>query len=300
MDLTLRDLRAFVAVADTASFTRAAAQLHVSQPALSVQIRRLEETVGARLLDRNSRRVALSALGRDLLPALRKSLRDMEQVLLDARALSGGTTGTVRLACLPTFAASALPRLIERFGAAHPGVTFEIRDAIAQAVDAQVVDEAVDIGVTGGASAHPALEVLHRAVDRLVVVCPAEHRLAGKARVTLADIARETLVLTPRGTSVREVVDAALARSRRQPRVSCEPTYMMTAVAMVRGGLGITILPGSAREVRAEPELVVRQIDDRQFARPIAVIKKRGRTLPPVAHAFIDALATALRETGRP
>src|SRR5690242_17658064 len=105
MDLNLRDLRAFVAVAQTGSFTRAASKLNLSQPALTVQIRRLEETVGARLFDRNSRTVALTSVGRELLPVLQKSLADMQRVLDDARALSDGSRGTVRIACLPSFAA---------------------------------------------------------------------------------------------------------------------------------------------------------------------------------------------------
>uniref|UniRef100_UPI001E0BF0E3 LysR substrate-binding domain-containing protein n=1 Tax=Burkholderia sp. Ac-20379 TaxID=2703900 RepID=UPI001E0BF0E3 len=70
------------------------------------------------------------------------------------------------------------------------------------------------------------------------------------------------------------------------PEIACEPTYMMTAVAMVRGGLGLTILPASAREVLAEPELVARPIDDPAFVRPVALVKRRGRTLPGVVEAF--------------
>ncbi|MBN3775138.1 LysR substrate-binding domain-containing protein, partial [Burkholderia sp. Se-20378] len=79
------------------------------------------------------------------------------------------------------------------------------------------------------------------------------------------------------------------------PDIACEPTYMMTAVAMVRGGLGVTILPATAREVRAEPELVAKPIDDPAFVRPIALVTKRGRTLPRVAQAFADTMLTELK-----
>ncbi|EGD02032.1 LysR family transcriptional regulator, partial [Burkholderia sp. TJI49] len=105
------------------------------------------------------------------------------------------------------------------------------------------------------------------------------------------------LVLTARGTSVRSVVDAALDAAGCAPDVACEPTYMMTAVAMVRGGLGVTILPATAREVRAEPELVAKPIDDDAFVRPIALVCKRGRTLPRVAQAFIESMLSQLRRT---
>lgn len=150
MDLNLRDIRAFIAVAQTGSFTRAATRLHLSQPALTVQIRRLEETVGVRLFDRNSRNVALTPTGRDLLPLLQKSLQDMEQVLVDARSLGDGSTGTVRIACLPTFAASVLPELIQEVKAVVPRAGFHVRDAVAGVVNTLVRNEDVDIGLTGG------------------------------------------------------------------------------------------------------------------------------------------------------
>ncbi|WP_025098824.1 LysR family transcriptional regulator [Burkholderia sp. A1] len=288
MDLNLRELRAFVTVAQAGNFTRAAARLSLSQPALTVQIRRLEETVGARLFDRNSRSVALTQTGRALLPLLQRSLDDMERVLRDARALGDGTAGTVRLACLPTFAASALPELIRDFRRQVPQARFEIRDGVASSVEALVRGEEVDLGLTGGAAADPALEVLHAGEDRLVVICPRNHALARRRRVSAAEVAAEPLVLTARGTSVRAVVDAALAGAGCTPELACEPIYMMTAVAMVRGGLGLTILPASAREVLAEPELVARPIDDAAFVRPVALVKRRGRTLPRVAEAFAE------------
>jgi DNA-binding transcriptional LysR family regulator len=290
MDLNLRDIRAFIAVAQTGNFTRAAARLHLSQPALTVQIRRLEETVGVRLFDRNSRNVALTPAGRELLPVLQKSLHDMEHVLIDARALAEGSSGMVRIACLPTFAASVLPDLILDLKKDVPHAGFYIRDVVASMVNTLVRNEDVDIGLTGGDLSDAAFEVLHSGVDRLVVVCPKEHPLARRRRVKLKDLVSVPLVLTAQGTSVRAVVDAALASASYTPEITCEPTYMMTAVAMVRGGLGVTILPGAAREVLAEPLLVARPIDDAAFVRPIALIKKRGRTLPPVTERFVAAM----------
>lgn len=294
MDLNLRDIRALVAVAEAGSFTRAAEKLHLSQPALTVQIRRLEEAVGTRLFDRNSRNVALTPAGRELLPLLRKSLLDMENVLRDARALGEGERGTVRIACLPTFAASVLPELVIAMKREVPRVAFDVRDVVASTVNALVRNEDVDIGLTGGEISDPMLDVLHAGVDRLVAVCPRTHALAKQKRVALADLARLPLVLTAPGTSVRAVVDAALNETREALEIACEPTYMMTAVAMVRAGLGVTILPETAREVRAEPGLVVKPIDHAAFVRPIAIVKKRGRTLPAVTERFVKLMQQAV------
>jgi DNA-binding transcriptional LysR family regulator len=290
MDLNLRDIRALVAVAEAGSFTRAAERLHLSQPALTVQIRRLEEAVGARLFDRNSRNVALTPTGRELLPLLRKSLQDMENVLRDARAMGEGESGTIRIACLPTFASSVLPELIIDMKRDVPRAVFQVRDVVASTVNALVRNEDADIGLTGGEVLDPLLEVLHTGVDRLVVVCPREHTLAGKRRIGLNDLAALPLVLTAPGTSVRAVVDAALSESNEALNIACEPMYMMTAVAMVRAGLGVTILPETAREVRAEPGLIVKRIDHAAFVRRIAVIKKRGRTLPAITEHFVKLM----------
>ncbi|HEY4297613.1 MAG TPA: LysR substrate-binding domain-containing protein, partial [Paraburkholderia sp.] len=140
-------------------------------------------------------------------------------------------------------------------------------------------------------------EILHAGVDRLVVVCPKDHPLARGRGVKLEALARVPLVLTAPGTSVRAVVDAAFENSGYIPEIACEPTYMMTAVAMVRGGLGVTILPSTAREVLAEPGLVARPISERSFVRPVTLIKKRGRTLPPLTEKFVAAVKKKIGAT---
>jgi DNA-binding transcriptional LysR family regulator len=223
----------------------------------------------------------------------------MEHVLLDARALSDGSVGTVRIACLPSFAASLLPDLVRDFRHEVPGAAFDIRDAVANVVNRLVRSEEVDLGLTGGEPEDPSLEVLHAGEDRLCIVCPLDHPLTKKRRITLEDLSAYPLVLTARGTSVRAVVDEAFEQAGVVPELTCEPMYMMTAVAMVRAGLGLTILPESAREILAEPSVAARVIDDPRFVRPIALVKKRGRTLPPVTEAFVSTIAPALEGTRR-
>src|SRR5689334_12153752 len=189
MDLSIRQVRAFATVVELGSFTRAAAALHLSQPALTVQIRSLEETLGGRLLDRHSRGVALTRFGHDLLPSLQRTLHDVQSVLHDARELGSGTRGTVRIASLPSFAASLLPGLIRQSRRERPALVFELKDAVASAVNELVRSEAVDIGLTGGDLAENDLEVVQRAKDRLCLVFPKDHPIAAKRRLTIKEIA---------------------------------------------------------------------------------------------------------------
>lgn len=294
MNLDVRQLRAFATVAECGSFTRAATSLNLSQPALTVQIRKLEETLGIRLFDRNTRMVALTRSGAALLPALGRILRELDDVLAETRQLSTMQRGIVRLAVLPSFASGVLPEIIAEFRARHPGVGFSIRDVIASGVTDLVAGGEADLGLTGGVVSAPDLEVLLCTTDSMHAVYPAAHALARRRRIGVADLAPYPLILMDAATSVRQVVDAAFAAAGIAPLVGAEVTYMTSAVGMVRAGLGIAILPGSAMEVRAERSLLSRRIEGDGFARSIAVIKRRGRTLPPASERFLAELGRVL------
>ncbi len=291
MDLNLRQVRAFVSVVQAGSFTRAASLLNLSQPALTVQIQRLEEMLDARLLDRTSRAVAPTRLGRELLPVFQRVLRELDAVVIDTRDLAAQRHGIVRVATLPSFAASALAEAIALFRTKHPRVTFVIKDVIAQRVLDLVRSEEVDLGIVGGDVGGTDLDVLHQTSDALHVVFPRDHPIGALPGVTPAALAKYPLILMDPATSVRAVVDQAFEDAQVIPLVACEATYMMTAIGMVRAGLGLTILPASAREIRAEADLQSRPIDDPQFERPVCLIKKAGRTMPTAAEAFCGVLS---------
>jgi DNA-binding transcriptional LysR family regulator len=294
MDVNLRQVRAFVTVAQLKSFTRAATLLHISQPALTVQVHKLEDILAVRLLDRNSRTVEITRVGRELLPVFQRILRELDTVIVDTRALANQRHGVVRIAALPSFAAGPLPALISKFRRAHSGMSFVVKDAIASRVTESVRSEEVDIGITGGDVADADLEILHRSHDQMLVVFPAQHPFARKRKIKLQDLAEHPLVLMDSETSVRAIVDAAFAAAGLLAIPACEATYMMTAVGMVKAGLGVTVLPASAKEIRAEPALKSRPIDDPAFKRSVLVIKKRSRTLPPAARLFLEDILAAI------
>jgi DNA-binding transcriptional LysR family regulator len=298
MNIDVRQLRAFVTVAESGSFTRAAGSLNLSQPALTVQIRKLEEGLGLRLFDRNTRSVALTRSGRELLPALGRILRELDGVVAETRQLSTMQRGIVRLAVLPSFASGVLPEIIADFRRRHAGIGFSIRDVIASRVAELVATGEVDLGLTGGAVLGPDLEILLRGTDRMHAVYPEGHALARRSAIGIAELARHPLVLMDQATSVRQVVDAAFAAARVVPLVGAEVTYMASAVGMVRAGLGVAILPGSAMEVRAERGLRSQRIEGEGFARPIAVVKRRGRTLPPASERFLAELERVVGAAG--
>jgi DNA-binding transcriptional LysR family regulator len=270
--------------------------LHLSQPALTVQIRRLEDALAVRLLDRNTRTVELTRVGRELAPVLQRLLRELDTVVIDTRDLAAKRYGVVRIAALPSVAAGPLPDAIAAFREANPRVTFVLKDVITKRVLSLVRTEEVDLGVLGGDFVEPDLEIVHTAQDRMHVVFPTEHPIGTVPEITLDVLANHPLILMDPDTSVRAIVDGAFIAAGRLPIPACEATYMMTAVGMVRAGLGLAILPASAREIRAEPSLRSRLIDEPGFERPVLVIKKAGRTLPPMSESFLVQLKGALQD----
>jgi DNA-binding transcriptional LysR family regulator len=175
-------------------------------------------------------------------------------------------------------------------------MTFVLKDMIASRVNDSVRSGEVDIGITGGEHLDPELEVLHSYQDHMHAVFPSGHPFERKLRITLEDLAEVPLILMNPETSVRAIVDAAFVAAGRLPTPACEAIYMMTAVGMVKAGLGVSILPASAKEVKAEPSLMSRVIEDKALTRRIAIIKKVNRTLPPAAQLFLDEVLNVIHE----
>ena len=132
MNINLRQLRAFVSIGRLGSFTRAAEALHATQPALSAQIRDLEEALGVKLFDRNTRSVSLTQAGEDLMPSVDTVLADLTSVVARARDVARRNTGRVTVAALPSLAATLMPRVIARMRDEHPGIVVVIKDALAE------------------------------------------------------------------------------------------------------------------------------------------------------------------------
>ncbi|MGX1741686.1 LysR family transcriptional regulator [Bosea sp. NPDC055353] len=286
MDVSLRQIKAFVAVARLNSFTRAAALLHVAQPTLTVQIRKLEEALSVRLFERTSRSVTLTQTGRDLLPVLARLVQDLDGVIGDVRNQGTGYQGLVRIATLPTAAAGVLPRAIKSFRTAHPGADFRIRDVIARRILPLVEAEEVDLGITGGPTNTGNVDVLLAFEDSMHVVFPQAHPLAEAQAVTPDLLLLYPLIMMDPDTSVRAVVEAGFHAAGLIPTAAGEATYMMTAAGMVQAGLGITFLPSSAKEIDAFPNLRSRPIEAVGFVRQISLVKKSGRPLPSLPALF--------------
>lgn len=290
MHVTLGQIRAFVTVASTGNFTRAADLLHLSQPALTNRVRQFEDTLGLRLFDRHTRAVELTTLGRDLLPTFRRLCGDFETAVAKARESATRAKGVIRLACLPSCAASLLPDLIRDFLREYPEVNFVVRDVINSQVATLVRSSEVDFGVSVRGEAQSDLEWTALFNDNLQAIYRADDPRGRAQNITAASLARQPLILMASGSSVRDMVDEAFSAAGLVAEGACEVNYIATAVALVQAGLGVAVLPSTAVEVNSQTGVISRRISGPGFTRDIALVKRKGSTLHPSATAFVARL----------
>ncbi|QVQ26277.1 LysR family transcriptional regulator [Achromobacter deleyi] len=286
----LRQLKAFLAIARLGNFTRAAHELHISQSALSVQIRQLENGLGVTLFDRNRRRVTMTQSGIELLPRFEALVQDMDALITDARDSGGPTRGVVTVAALPSVAASVLPAAMRELATSHPGISLRVRDSAAVRVIELCKSGAVDFGI-GCIEKNDrdlVIEPLH--TDQFCAVVAATHALANRKVLSLGELARQRLLLPVRDSSIRVQIEKTAAQANIDITAAYEAAFNSTLIAMAREGLGVAVLS----------ELVVRHDDSRSLVsipirrpvvqRDIVVIASHGRPMSRAARIVADAL----------
>ena len=295
MSTDLRHLRAFVEVARHGNFTRAAEGLHICQPALTVQIKQLEQSLGVKLFDRDRRHVALTQAGRELLPSVERVLADVEDIETNSRGLATHQRGSVVVAALPSIAASALPPAIHRLSATHPGISVRLIELIGtRIVDAIKAGEA-DFGVGNYAKIDRDLSYQRLWSDRMAAFVPRAHPLAKRRAVSFRDVVTYPLILTRRGSSVRVLVDRILERHRLTANVVQEASYVPTILGLVAAGIGVGILPEREYTPSLAGAIVRLPIRAPALVRHIGIIGLAGRSFSPSASKLIEILREGVR-----
>ncbi|MEY9323955.1 LysR family transcriptional regulator [Sinorhizobium fredii] len=284
------DLRAFLSVVELESFHRAADALHLSQPALSRRIQKLEQVIGAPLLERTTRHVSATALGTELVPLVRRMLEEFDGSLFAVRDVGSNRGGLVTIACLPTAAFYFLPTVIRQFNEEYPNIRFRILDLPATDGLQAVARGEVEFGINIMGTSDPDLTFERLAEDPFVLAARSDHPLAAKPAVGWAEPEPYHLITVHRSSGNRTLLDAALAKSNIKLRWFYEVTHLSTSLGLVEAGLGISVLPRMATPQDDHPFLITRPIGDPEISRTIGVVRRRGGTLSPAAERFLKML----------
>jgi DNA-binding transcriptional LysR family regulator len=291
--MELRQLEYFVAVAEEANFTRAAARLHVAQPGVSAQIRQLERELGQELLDRSARTVRLTEAGAAVLVYAREALGAASGARLAVDELSGLVRGRVAVGMVVACASIDLVDLLADFHRDYPGVAITLAEANTyELVEALRVGQ-LDLAFVGlPEETPPGIELQLIADEPLVAAVARNDVLAARTTVTLEALQDRDLISLPRGTGLRSALDDACARAGFRPRIALEATNLTTLARLAGRGLGVAILPESVALANTE-ELHAIELTEPRMRGRVALAWRAEGSIGPAGRALIARARTA-------
>ena len=287
-----RQLAAFCAVVERRSFSQAAEQLGVTQPAVSLQVRALEKRLGAQLLDRSGRRVEPTEAGTRLYRGAQRLLALEQQVLDEVAAEGDGDlSGALSMGASTGPAAVVVPRLLGEFQRAHPAVRVALEVHDTRMVVELVAERRLELGIVGAAPRHRAVRFEPFAYDEVVLVCPPRHRFAGRT-IDVHELASESLVVMQEGAGVRRIVEDELRRLGVRLR-DLDPRLELGLQESVRSavlaGYGVTFISRAAVESDlASGALAEARVEGMDGRREISLVRSAARVHTRVADAFVD------------
>lgn len=285
--VTIRQLRAFLAVAQDASITRAAQRLHLTPSALSMLISTLEGELAIRLFERTTRRIALTDAGLELLPSIKKVFDNLDTAFDGLRQLSHRRSGRFAVATSPLLSATLLPSLLASFRFKYPDIRVDLLDLPVDEIAQAVRSGQADFGVrTEGTDIQDLISfTLYQ--DKLMLACLGSHPLAQQREVLWSELADEELVLMRHGSGLRTLVDRGFSEVGEVARPAFEVSHVTTAVGLVEAGLGISILPSYALTRTRSVSVVAVALVAPVMQRDIVAITDSQRELSASCKAFL-------------
>jgi LysR family cyn operon transcriptional activator len=280
-----RQVRYFLAVAEHQSFTRAAEALHVSQPALSLQVRLMEESLGMQLFDRSGRTTRLTDSGEVYLEYVRRAsqeLREAKRAIHDVNDLS---RGTLRVAVTPTFTTYLVGPLIEAFYGRYPNIFINVREISQEHMEELLLSDEVDVGIAFAGALTPDIDMDPLLVETLALVVNAEHPQARETSIGLQALSAESLVLLSAEFATREQIDRFCRQHNIRPKVQIEANSISAVIEIVRRTRLSTLLPATI--AFAHQDLVAIALDPVRLQRTAVLMQRKDAYRSAAARVFV-------------
>ncbi|MDW5444680.1 LysR family transcriptional regulator [Polaromonas sp. SM01] len=292
-NLSTRQLRAFLALAEQRSFTRAATACHLSQPAFSALIRTLENELNTRLFDRDTRSVQLTAEGRLFETSARQLIGDFNTAVKDLGDHVERRKGRVHVAALPSLAAGWLPAIFSEFKKTSPGIELKLSDQLSDPCIDLVRSGQADFALASTGASQAGLSAQLLCTDKFYLVCRKDHPLATEKVLTLKKLAPYPFIHMSRNSSVRQALDAAL--HPLQTNTLLEVDQLATVTGMVDAGLGISVVPALTLFHFERKSLVTRPLTIANLTRKIYVVRRQEGSLSVAAQALHDLIVRRMK-----
>jgi DNA-binding transcriptional LysR family regulator len=295
MKIDTLGLEAFVAIADHGGFQKAADILHITQTALTRRLQNLEAMLGVKLIERTTRHVALSTLGRDFMPQARRLLADLANALTEIRNTGKAQRGDVVIACVPTVGVQYLPRIIQEYAARLPANRIKILDHASSGVAEAVLRREAEFGINIGGPHHAELTSVALLQDRFVLICRDDHPLAPRRSLSWKQLAGYPLIFAGDVSGNRPLLDTALGARNLTLESHYEVQRSSTAVGLVAEGVAAAVVPRLAIQKGAYPTIKMVALIDPAVSRTLVLVARRGVSLSPAAQALYDLIRSRAR-----
>ncbi|MBU2320701.1 MAG: LysR family transcriptional regulator [Gammaproteobacteria bacterium] len=288
--MNIKQVKAFLAVAQSMSFASAATQLHLSQPALSLSIKSLEDNLGGKLLTRTTRHIALTPEGEALMPIARRLLAQWENAEDEMKQRFALQLGKITIASMPSFAASLLPKAIRNYHASYPNIQVAIDDVLSDVVVEMVRNNQVELGISFepsnlvDLSFHPLYE------DRFIAILPKNHPLEGQDTICWRALLEYDFITLQRPSSVRAMIESTLHEAGIELNVAFDAHQLATVGRMVSEGMGVAVVPALCRQQAIEQGAICRPVIAPEIRRRVGVICQPRSNLSIAAAAMLDVL----------
>ncbi|NDV91307.1 LysR family transcriptional regulator [Alteromonas sp. 345S023] len=294
MNISYRHLQVFIHIAHSATFAEAALKLHITQPALSSSIQKMEEQLGGKLFSRSTRRVELTREGEALLPNAIRIMRDWEETFGDIQNLFAMAKGRLTIAAMPSFAESYLPTLLSRYHTMAPNINLRILDVVMEQVINDVSNGRAEIGFTFEPQRKDGLTFEALFDDEFMLVVNPAHPLAKKHSIDWASCIAYPFVMMNRGSAVRQWTERQLEHYG-EPIIVAETGQLATLGQLINQGLGISIMPSLCRSHMENIGLVCMSFNDDILMKRVGIVKQSKRDLSVAAQKlWEEALARPL------
>jgi DNA-binding transcriptional LysR family regulator len=294
-DINFKLLHIFIAIADNKSFRQASEKLNRSQSAVSMQIKQLEDQIGAALFHRTTRRVELTAEGLKLLTFARRALGEWENGLREIREAVDIQRGTLTFACIPTIAATILPRALRAFQANYPGISIRLRELAAADLLECIRHREVDFGI--GVEMERSTEFRFDGLfdDPIYAIAMGGFRFRRRTSVDLADLCTYPVLLNSKSAALRIMLDRALAVRDLRMDIKFEVVHTHTLIALAEAGMGVGILPKIALPMPLKKDLRAAPIANPALIRTVSIVALNGQSLSPAGRTLTDAIRKCLK-----
>jgi len=293
-----RHIQYFIAVANHLSFTRAAAALHVSQPALSQQVRQLEESLGTLLFDRSGRSTRLTDAGEVYLRYAKRAAQELQEAKRAIDDLGDLSRGSLRVGVTPTFTSYLVGPLVEAFHGRYPNITLMVREIAQEAMEELLLADEVDVGIAFDNGHHLDLEAQALLVETLALVVGKQHPLATTASIGLEALNSESLILLSAEFATREQIDSYCRQHNIRPHVQVEANTISALIEVVSRTTLSTLLPATIAQ--AHEQLVAIELDQQRLQRTAVLMQRKGVYQTAAARAFVELAMKVAKQLEAP